>query len=982
MNTPIPGSRSSLASYRLRLLCASAAAALALIAISSASAEADEPYAVTSFSAHTTDESEADYTVAGGHPFKNVVRFAFPVLDPGQVSERPVEQLKDAAVDLPTGFLGNPAGATRCPITGIEQIDFLSNCPAGSKVGFADVDPGQVYPIYSVKPDFGYPAQFVFNDGGVKVSLYVTARPRTESYGLTVGSANTLRLGLTSFTTTFCGNGAEGSFGFTCRASSGPGSTPFLSNPLDCSDASPIWRVAVDSWEHPGLRLLTGAPDLSDPNWKTASTPALPVGACDDPALTSQFDPMIEVEPLQGAGALQADQPAGLAVDLDFPQSNDPTDPDTNFDPELPQAPEPKDITVDLPAGLTISPSSADGLGACSDLASDPAGDQVHYDNVKPAGCPDSSKIGTVIATSPLLASHDPVTDAVNGAEPIDGNVYLLKPHPGDLPIGANSDGKFRLLIQLENTRYGINFKLPGTAVADRATGQLTATFANNPQLPARHLRVSLNSGPWAPLATPVTCGKFVSASDLVPWSSPETPDARPSTAFDVSAGTNGMPCINTPAQRPFNPTLVAAPGSPSAGKASPFVLKLTRNDGEQELSSLDLTTPKGFTAKLAGVPYCSDAAIASAASKSGASEQANSSCPAASQVGTISAGAGPGTNPFYVGGKAYLAGPYKNAPLSFAFITPAVAGPFDLGNVVVRAAAFVDPETAQVTVKTDPLPQIIDGVPLRLRSIMARIDRPNFTLNPTNCEPMAVNATVGSANGATAHPSNGFQVGSCKDLGFKPSLKLDLKGDTKRSGHPALKAVLNYPQGAYANIAKAVVSLPHSEFLAQNHIKTICTRVQFAAGAGNGAECPKGSIYGYVMATTPLLDAPLSGPLYLRSSSHPLPDLVAALHGQIDVDLVGRIDSKNGGIRTTFDSVPDAPVSKFVLTMQGGKKGLLENSKNLCASKNKADVRFTAQNGKVANSTPVLTNSCPKRKHAKGKGHKRIVAWLPGFSL
>ena len=473
-----------------------------------------------------------------------------------------------------------------------------------------------------------------------------------------------------------------------------------------------------------------------------------------------------------------------------------------------------------------------------------------------------------------------------------------------------------------------------------------------------------------------------------MPWGSPGVPDADKTASFNVTAAPNGASCPSSAGARPFAPAISAGAESNRAGKASPFTLRLTREDGEQELSTVDVTTPPGFTAKLAGVPYCSDAAIASAASKSGASEQSNPSCPSASQVGTITAGAGPGTNPYYVGGKAYLAGPYKNAPLSFAFITPAVAGPFDLGNVVVRAAAYVDPETAQVTVKTDPLPQIIDGVPLRLRSITARIDRPNFTLNPTNCTPMTVNATVGSANGASAHPSQSFQVGSCKDLGFKPALKLSLKGDTKRSGHPALKAVLNYPKGNYANVAKAVVSLPHSEFLAQNHIKTICTRVQFAAGSGNGSECPKGSIYGYATATTPLLDAPLSGPLYLRSSSHPLPDLVAALHGQIDVDLVGRIDSKNGGIRTTFDSVPDAPVSKFVLTMQGGKKGLLENSKNLCSSVNKADVRFTAQNGMVSNSTPKLTNSCKKAKKGKskahkGKGHKRVLSsWISGLGF
>ena len=949
---------------------------------------ADGPPAweLESFTSRTTDALDADSTIAGAHPFQNLTGFKFPRSAPA--SPGAVEFLKDVGVDLPLGFFGNPAAAPRCPTKDIRSPESVPDvCPAGSKVGLVRINGGEgVVPLYNVKPDRGYPAQFTFNFISTLVSLQVTSRPRTESYGLRIGSTGTSRIGPFSVETTFCGYGANGPGDFTCKPNPSAAEAPFLTNPVDCSDTDPTWKIAVDSWEHPGRRILngvpdlSGAPDLSDPSWLQASFPAVPVTGCD----ALEFHPTIGVKALQGGSPIQADQPTGLAVDLDFPQTNDPTDLNTTFDPSLPQTPEPKDITVKLPAGLAISPSSADGLGACSDLASDPAGDQVHYDNVKPVTCPDSAKIGTALATSPLLASHDPVTDAVNGAEPIPGDVYLLKPHPGDLPIGGGSqDGKFRLLIQLENERYGINFKLPGTAIADKQTGQLTTVFTDNPQLPAKHLTVNLKGGPYASLATPVTCGKFETAAKLVPWGTPAVPDANESTSFNVGSGPNGTPCANTPAQRPFAPALVTAgPDSNKAGAASPFTLKLTRKDGEGELSSLEATLPKGLAAKFVGIPYCSDAALATAATRSGTAEQANPSCPA-SRIGSVTVGAGPGSTPFYAHGSAYLAGPYKGAPLSVAVITPAVAGPFDLGTVVVRNALYVDPETAQGHVVSDPFPKILDGVPLKLRDITVKLDRPNFTLNPTNCSPMTVNATVKSTDGATANSSVPFHVAGCKDLGFKPDLKLSLKGDTKRSGHPALKAVLNYPKGNYANIAKAVVSLPHSEFLAQSHIKTICTRVQFAADA-----CPAGSIYGYVTATTPLLDAPLSGPLYLRSSSHPLPDLVAALHGQIDVDLVGRIDSKNGGIRTTFDAVPDAPVSKFVLTMQGGKKGLLENSKNLCASVNKADVKFTAQNGRTANSTPVLSNSCKKAKKGKvkagkGKGHKRVLSsWISGLGF
>jgi hypothetical protein len=324
------------------------------------------------------------------------------------------------------------------------------------------------------------------------------------------------------------------------------------------------------------------------------------------------------------------------------------------------------------------------------------------------------------------------------------------------------------------------------------------------------------------------------------------------------------------------------------------------------------------------------------------------------------------------VSGNAYLAGPYKGAPLSFAFITPVVAGPFDLGNVVVRAAALVDPETAQVTVKTDPIPQILDGVPLGIRAIQAKIDKPSFTLNPTSCEPKAVSATVGGSSGATAGPANHFQVGDCASLGFKPKLSLRVFGKTNRNAKPRFRAVLTTRSGD-ANIARAQVNLPHSELLEQAHIKTVCTRVQFNSGGGHGEGCPKGSIYGHATAYTPLLDQPLEGPVYLRSSSHKLPDLVAALNGQIDVALAGKVDSgPNQGIRNTFEVVPDAPVSKFILEMSGGRKGLLVNSEDLCSKKAKTRglAYFVGQNGKVESFKPEVANDCGKEKgKRRGKG-------------
>jgi uncharacterized repeat protein (TIGR01451 family) len=920
------------------------------------------PFAIDDFFARSLDEGGDDYTSAGGHPYQATAGFTFPTYR-SPLSTPPVEDVKDIFTELPAGFIGNVSGFPRCDPTRLQA--FVVICPPGSVVGEVSLFTslaGGAFPVYNVIPERGYPAAFAFKYFGNAIVSYPQLRPRTGRYGLDISAPGAARIGIRSIALTLFGVPSE-------RNGFGGPPIPLLSNQSDCSVAEPVTKIAVDSWQHPARLLADGFPDLNDPLWHTATAPAPPVTGCDNPVLSSQFKPTFDAQPVQEHPVVQADQPAGLKVDLNFPQSNDPTDPNTTFDPSIPQAPQLKDATVKLPAGLSISPSAAGGLAGCSDLASGPAGDQVHYDTTEPVTCPDASKIGTVTGTSPLLAAHDPVTDAVTGPEPIDGDIYILKPHPGDLPPGGVQDGTYRLLIQLEDAERGINVKLSGTAVANGTTGQLTATFTENPELPVSHLELDLNSGQRAPLATPVTCGTFTTTTDLVPWSTPGTPDATPSSSFAVGAGPNGSACANTPGQRPFAPTLSAGTESSAAGAASPFVLKITRGDGEQELSQLDTTLPKGLLATLKGVPYCSDAAIASAASKSGAAEASGPSCPAASQIGTITAGAGPGTSPYYVSGKAYLAGPYKGAPLSVAFITPAVAGPFDLGNVVVRAALSVDPETAQVTVKTDPLPQILDGVPLRLRSIVARIDRPGFTLNPTNCQPMAVSASIGGGSGARATPSNSFQVGNCEALAFRPSLKLSLTGATRRTGHPALKAVVSYPQGGgYANIARAQVSLPHSEFLDQGNIGQACTRVLLAQHA-----CSAKSIYGKVKAWTPLLDAPLEGPVYLVGGyGYKLPALVAELDGQIDVLLVGKIDTdKNKGIRNTFEAVPDAPVERFVLEMKGGKKyGLLENSEDICRKEQKAGVAFGAQNGRSTTSTVKIANSCGKGKKKAKAGH------------
>jgi hypothetical protein len=665
----------------------------------------------------------------------------------------------------------------------------------------------------------------------------------------------------------------------------------------------------------------------------SASSVEAAPGECAAP----DFSPEIKAQPSSNV----ADSPSGLHFELRLPQKQH-EDPNGLGEADL------REARVRLPAGLVVNPASADGLAACSTteigLSTPPGQSPVHFSNA-PARCPDGAKIGTVTADVPAI-DH-----------PLQGAVYLA----------AQEDNPFKSLlafyIVFEDEQSGVTVKLAAKVGPDPVTGQLMTTVSESPQQPIEDFSFDFFGGARAPLRTPPTCGPYTTTTQMTPWTAPAGKDATPADSFQIGAGPSG-PCPTGA----LDPKLSAGLANPTAATYSPFSLRLTRPDGSDEFASLDAATPAGLVAKLAGVPYCPEAAIAAATSRSnpgqGALEAETPSCPAASQVGTTTAGAGAGPSPFYTGGKVYLAGPYKGASLSLVAIVPAVAGPFDLGTIVNRIALRIDPESAQVSAQSDPLPRILFGIPLDVRDVRVNLDRPGFTLAGTSCDPKSVGVAVRGVSGATTSIAQRFQLGGCGALRFKPGLSLKLSGGTKRSAHPALKAVLNYPKGAnYANTASASVALPHSEFLDQAHIRTICTRVQFAANA-----CPKGSIYGKARAITPLLDKPLEGPVYLRSSSNPLPDMVFALHGQIDVVAVGRVDSHNGGIRTTFDAVPDAPLSKVVLQLQGGKKGLLVNSRNICKHTNRATARFSGQNGKTSDFRPVLKDSCKGAKKRKGR--------------
>jgi hypothetical protein len=936
-------SRSFPSRLKTRTRAAACCAGLALLLAGLAAPAAQAEFGVAGFDVALTGNPEGDpFTQAAGQPFAITTTMDFnsrtdPLYSPDD-PWWPEEPTKDVLVDLPPGFVGNPTAAAKCTVAELSPTPVPggspnSICPTSSQVGTAFVRtqfPISFFvPIYNMVPGAGVPGRFAFNFAGTIVGLDAKVRSGGD-YGLTIGSANISEgLAIRGSTVSFWGVPADPLHTPERHCpgteepcpSDAPEPLPLLRNATSCP-APGVGRktsLRIDSWPHPG-------------NFVEDSFESEPPTGCD----AVPFEAGIAVAPTTTA----ADSPTGLEVDLTVPQ-------DSLEEVDALAPSDLKKAVITLPAGMSVNPSSADGLGACSSAqigllgTNFPAPAPIHF-TPDPGNCPDNSKIGSLSIQTPLL-DH-----AVNGS------VYLAAQK--DNPFGS----LLAMYLVADDPISGTVVKLAGHVQAGPG-GQLTATFDNQPQLPFSALHVSLFPGTRAPLMTPPHCGPYTTQATLTPWSGNAALSKQ--SSFALTQGPGGKPCPPKPAA--FNPKLTAGTATPTAGAFSPFSLRLSREDGTQRFAALSATMPPGLLGKLAGIPYCPEGALAAvpAAAGTGQAQLANPSCPPASQIGTVVAGAGAGANPFFVqSGRAYLAGPYKAAPLSLAIVTPALAGPFDLGNVVVRTALRVDPESAQITAVSDPLPQFLDGIPLDLRDIRVNANRPDFTLNPTSCDPLSITATVAGSEGASAVVSDRFQVGDCAKLGFGPKLAITLTGKTRRSGHPALRAVLWASPGD-ANIASTSVALPHSEFLAQNHIKTICTRVQFAAGPGGGAECPKGSIYGHARAITPLLGAPLEGPVYLRSSTHPLPDLVAALHGQIDVDLVGRIDSKDGGIRTTFAAVPDAPVSKFVLTMAGGKKGLLENSRNLCNSLNRATVLIEAQNAKTADQRPLVRNGCAKKK-------------------
>jgi hypothetical protein len=613
-----------------------------------------------------------------------------------------------------------------------------------------------------------------------------------------------------------------------------------------------------------------------------------PVGASECDQVP--FNPTVSVKP----DTTQRDTPAGVEVDVQVPWESDPTKIASSHV---------KTTSVVLPPGISINPAAATGLAGCTD-------EQFGAGTHNPIACPPASKVGTATIVSPVLST------------PLTGSVYLGQPL---------ADNPYRLFVVVDGS--GLTVRLKGRVTPDPVTGQLTTTFADTPQVPFTDFILNLGGGPSATLANPLACGPAATTSTITPYSGNAA--ATPGSSFTVDLDGKGGACPPTPFTLGFS----AGSQDMSGGVFSPFSLNVTRDDGQQFLSGLTVQQPAGLLGVIQSVPLC-DEALAAAGT-----------CPEESRVGTSTVTSGAGSAPFSLSGPVYLSGPYGGAPFGLVIAIRALAGPFDLGTVVVRAGIKVDPTDSHLTIDTPTLPTILQGIPLRLRTVTVAIDRAGFLFNPTNCAALAVGATLKSSDGATQDVSSPYQATGCDALPYAP--KMTATTTAAKRGQPAGLTVNLSQAPGEANTRSVSVKLPSQLSARLDTVGLACPLATFQA---DPTKCGAGSKVGTATAATPLLAAPLSGTVYLElHEPGKLPTLEAVLQGSgITVDLSGTIALGNG-ITSTFGAVPDVPITSFRLALPSGPGSVLGAGADLCT----APLNFTAtilgQNGKKTDVNSVV---------------------------
>ncbi len=884
---------------------------------------------------------------AGAHPDITTVTSMTSAFHHGEVL--PLENLKDIDVALPPGLIANPAALPQCsPAELIGTGGFnWGGCPPDTQVGLATVyfigtQGFKTVAVYNMTTEPGQPARLGFY--AILAPVFIVPHVRSDGdYGASASLTNIAEdLPVLSTILTLWGVPSDpghdrarmaGVVEFEPRFGAPSGIPPvaFTSNPSACEGPLSA-SLSLDGWQAIG-------------DFASAGNTLPAASSCASLA----FEPSISVAP----DVPTANTPAGYGVELHLPQNQDPAGLSTSTL---------RDATVALPAGTVISPSAADGLQSCSDDPASPTGDQFGLHSLTAATCPSASQIGTVEVHSPLLSS------------PLEGQVFVGQPNCGAggcTPTDAQNGNMIRLFLQVQGS--GVIVKLEGHGSIDQSTGQLTTSFRENPQLPFDDLKLTLKGGPRAPLANPTSCGQAETTSDLRPWSSPFTPDATPSSSFEVTGCGSAQ----------FSPGFSAGTTNNHAGAFSPFTTTITRSDRDQPLGGVSVSTPAGLLGVLKSVARCPEPQASVGA------------CPASSQIGHAIVGAGPGAQPLYLpqAGRredpVFLTGPppgrdpnLSGAPFGLAILDHAEAGPFNLGDIVVRAAIKVDPHSARITIVSDPLPSIRDGVPLALRTINVTVDRGGFIFNPTSCATLNVEGALASTQGTGAAVASRFQAADCAALRFHPSFKVSTGGAASNKGNGAsLRVDVNASQGPQGNPAavgetnlrRVNVKLPKALPARLTTLQQACTAAQFAA---NPSGCPKGSVVGTAVAHTPILQSALSGPAILVShGGAAFPDLVLVLQGEgIVLDLTGNTFIEHGITLSKFEAVPDAPISSFELSLpRGGHSALASSVGNLCGRHLTMPTTMEGQSGAVLKqSTKIAVSGCKATRHRKSVRRKK----------
>jgi hypothetical protein len=881
-------------------------------------------------------------TQAGSHPYELTVVFALNTHDiPGYELAAGGEP-HALNVSMPPGIVGEPGAVPQCPR---EQFDAGTEsgegCPADTEIG-EDIAlvPGASAKlvVYNLVPPAGVAAEFGFDFNGTHVFLDAKVRSGGD-YGITE-HVSFPQEGVRFNSLTIWGEPGEHGTGAPIK--------PFLTMPTSCGRSLPVGLEMVGTWQNPASNAQTGFLLHNSEGGEAQVT------GCER---LSNFEPSISLAPETSF----SDTPTGLTTRVKIPQG---------LNPEGLATSALRETTVVLPKGVAINPGQATGLVACP--AADEGlplegqdGEMEAFDG--PPDCPAASKVGTDEISTPLLPNR------------LKGNVYILQNNPPELQLLVAASGE------------GVNLKLIGTVHLDKETGQITTTFKGTkqypgtPDAPLNEFVLSFSGGAQAALVTPPTCGVYYSDAVFTPWAAPAIASGLSESNFQITGGPESSGSAGCTAPLPFAPVLTAGSTTDQAAGYTGFSMLLQRGDGQQRVQKLQFKTPEGLLGMISKVTLCPEP------------QASMGDCPESSQIGHTVVGAGPGPYPLFIPqagappAPIFLTESYEGAPYGLSIKVPIVAGPFTLETQVVRAKIEVDPHTAQLTITTDPLPSIVDGIPADLRSINAVIDKPGFMFNPTNCDPTSFSGTATSVEGQTAPISSPFQVGSCQGLVFKPNFKLSTQSTASRPDGASLEAKIVYPTtplganqaSSQANIASVKVELPKQLPSRLTTLQKACPAAQFEV---DPAGCPAASLVGHASAVTPVLPVALVGPAYFVShGGQAFPSLIVVLQGYgVTVDLVGTtFISKRGITSSTFKEVPDVPISSFDLTLPKGPYSALtanlpaKAKGSFCGQKLTIPTIFTAQNGAVIHqSTPIAVKGCTNTKKAKHhntkKNHKR----------